>query len=136
MSTLLHLLKSCRPGLALALALLVAASSLCPRGWALCLHDADAPVLVGSDHRTGDAGALQCERCAACEDDDCLDLALALIGDLQTHQAPPAPALPTGAVLAVLPTLACLAQARPLAPPAWTASQPPTPLTRHVSLQV
>lgn len=133
MPALHHLLRRCRLGLALALALLVMASSVCPRGWFVCLTEEDAPALVDLDH----VDDRHCDECpAGHQDEDCLDLALSLIGDLQSHQLPGTPVLPTGALLAVLPHVALIAQARVVPPPAWTGPPPPTPLVQHVCLLV
>lgn len=132
-----HLLSFCRLGLALALALLVMASSVCPRGWFVCLADAHAPALVDLDHVSGDLNERHCDECPGDhKHDGCLDLALALIGDLQVHQLPGTPVLPAGEVIAVLSHFALIAHARAVPPPAWTDASPPTPLVQHVCLQV
>ena len=135
----LHLLMLCRRGLALVLVLLMAAASICPQGWFVCLaDDAATPALVGIDHVSGHAcdSEHHCDSCPDDHDRGCQDLALSLIDDLQTHQSPDAPVLPAGALLAVLPPLARNFQVYCAAPSAWISASPPTPLSRHVSLQV
>ncbi len=136
----LHHLRRYTGALALALAFAVLLSSLCPRGWFVCVHD-EALVLVDGHHaneHAGESATCGAEDCCAGDQEGCLDLALSLVLNDQTMALPIWNVLPSGPVLANLPDLAAAARARTdgLPRPDADAQPPPWSFVCHIRLLV
>jgi hypothetical protein len=131
-----HLLRRSSRAMALGLVALLVVGSWCPRGWFVCLHEGEGMHLVGIDH-SGDTAAGDDDDCGGdcCPHDaeGCLDLAVSLVGDLQSHGSPVLPALPPGSLLAALPDLAhAVAVAGSLPSRGRIAESPPSFFVSHV----